>query len=218
MSAHHPRYAATIRAAAGARAQRQVLDRERNIVSHPFSARDDGPCLICGHGEDHAIHTVAFRRYLPAEWLDEMVPELGNSPSDFLRRDENGELHLSPIEEDNRETWDEIITPGKVVAFEWTETYDDRVLTWDKDGNWSLDAPAPATANCFRPSEVGDFDDIWNDLGELVQAALSDRRDEYQSPMVLEVYGWQDAGNYRVKVLESGVATFEPVPAEGVAS
>jgi hypothetical protein len=186
-------------------------------VSHHYIDRHEtGICFLCQRSADDPIHVVAARQYSPAEWCDEVMPELGNSPDDFLRRDAEGVLRLSAIDEDNRETWDEPISAGQIVEFMWTEIYPDRVLTWDDDGNWSLDQPAPPMANCFRPSD-GDYEDICDDPADIVQAALSGEREEYHSPMTLEVWGWQDAGKYRVKVLESGAATFEPVPAGEVA-
>lgn len=178
-------------------------------MSHGFM-KYEGGCL-CGEAEDHAIHTVAFRRWLPADWMDEWVPELANSPSDFLRRgafakSEDDVLALCPVGKRELDESAYLIKPvgnGDVVAFCWSESYPGVDLTINDDGTWSVDGDIPDAANCFRLEE-----DVCGSIGDVVDMVRESGSDALwgSPPYAVDVYAWSNEIPFRVVVLESGAA------------
>lgn len=109
-------------------------------------------------------------RYLPTDWLDEIIPTPQSTPDAFAQMDgAPGHWRLRPPQSDyehHARTLTRPIASGDRVDFSQTRLYPKRTLTVADDGSWSLDQPAPDDANCFMLD--GDFDTISDNLEGLV--------------------------------------------------
>ncbi|MVA47255.1 hypothetical protein GOZ83_19560 [Agrobacterium vitis] len=108
------------------------------------------------------------RKFLPSEWLDEMNPSAQADANAFVRRLPNGEFWLGAAgdEWDDYECFRVELTDGDIINFSALETYDDITLTVSED-DFTTFPPNIVRANCFRLEE-GDYDDVWNNLSELI--------------------------------------------------
>lgn len=149
------------------------------------------------------------RKWCPADWLDEMPPTLGTSPSDFLRRGEDGLIRLTPLGDDEIEPV--VLAAGDAVEFEWTELRGTSVLTLMPDGGFTVDPPFPDDTNCFR------LDDGFYEMGHSIADLIESIRDAEDKRTQFEVDGWvwESGGVYRLRALESGALHFEHVSEEG---
>lgn len=167
--------------------------------------------------------TDVVRKWCPAEWMDEVPPTLGLSPDDFLKRTAEGVLQLTPItaEGEDGESWPPTtdIVPGAIVSFTWHENRGARLITIQADGSWTIDEPFPDDTNCFRDEygelEVeGSIQDVVNSYrGNDLPGSAIIEDDDYPYALGIEGWTWSDGEPFRVKVLESGAATFEKVDA-----
>lgn len=146
------------------------------------------------------------RKWLPSEWMDELPPSLGVSPSDFIFTDEAGRHFLRRLADDRDDEEEEEgdfffrpLSPGDVVAFCWHEPFGARVVTVGADGHWTVDAPVPEIANCFNDEE-------WNIHGSLDELAAERGPGRYE----VDVYTWSDDELFEFGVRD-GMAAFERV-------
>lgn len=156
---------------------------------------------------------MSERKWIPAAWMDEVVPTCGASPDDFLKRNADGVLQLTPIDGDEGENWPPTVDlqPGQEVHFCWMEDRGTATLVVGEDGTWFLDQPFDGEANCITDAD-GD------DIAQSVEDYVTQRREYSLSDTGLEpgrheLWGWywSDSIPHRVKVLESGAASFERV-------
>lgn len=158
------------------------------------------------------------RSWLPSEWLDEMVPATGQSPDDFLWRNSQGVLMLSPCDElERRDALEENntsmlrpIAPGEEIEFCWHEDRGWRTVTVRKDRSWAINEPFPAdTTHVFD----SDTEILGDGIDDFMKSFLSDNFYDVQLPADLMVHGyvWSEGIKFRVRVAESGAATFEAV-------
>lgn len=165
------------------------------------------------------------RKWLPAEWMDETVPTLGSNPADFLKRNTEGVLMLTPIDgkTDDPDEWPPStpIQPGAVSGFCWTEQYGAATLTVEvgEDGRrWRCDVDYPDTATHFAIS--GD----WDTMTSSIEALVTGRDGEWGTEgegldageYVIEAWTWSDPVWFRVKVLESGDVALDVVAPLGM--
>lgn len=152
---------------------------------------------------------MSGRKWVPAEWMDEMVPAMSASPDDFLKRDPNGVLQLMPIDRHADEVWPPIedLQRGQEIEFCWMEDRGTSVLTMRGDGTWSCEPSFEADTN-----HIGDAD------GDIIADSVADyvqqrALDDPLKPGEHTLWGWtwSDSIKFRVKVLESGAASFERV-------
>lgn len=148
------------------------------------------------------------RKWLPSEWMDEMPPTSSKSPSDFLKRNTDGVLQLTQIDDDESSSLIKSIELGAEVAFTWYEHRGQSTLTIRDDWTWSIDPPFDADTNCYR-SDDADSENIWCEMQDLVD----DMRDNDGEPGTCEVEGWtwSDDVLFEVRVLDSGAAEFVPI-------
>lgn len=151
---------------------------------------------------------MSARTWIPAEWMDEMVPTCGASPDVFLKRSPEGVLQLAPLDDRSGE-WPvaEDLQAEQIVEFCWHEDRGWAVIEVKDDGSWFLAEPFEGEANCIvgddgdcLASSIGDYVAQLREMGAL-EAGRHD----------LSGYYWSDRIAFRVKVLESGAASFEPV-------
>lgn len=155
------------------------------------------------------------RKWLPSEWLDEVVPMQGQSPNDFLKRNEEGVLQLVPLDDPEDTAWTPSdLQPGQVVEFSWFEDRGYATLVVREDGTWYCDPPFEGDANC-----ISDFD------GDIIAQSVEDYVEQRTKPEFepnpadrlvagqyeLDGWYWSDSIPFRVRVLESGAASFEQV-------
>lgn len=146
--------------------------------------------------------TDVERRWLPADWLDELNPGLQGSPDAFIERDGEGwALRLPEGDPDRTNPFYRIVVePGQVVDFLWMEFYGHRTLTVRDDRSWSLDAPVDERATLFyEPSESM----IGASIAELV-----DDSDPYETlepgTYRIDTYHWSERIPFRFDVDASG--------------
>lgn len=146
------------------------------------------------------------RRWIPAEWLDEVVPTCGKSPDAFLKR--HGDvLKLAPLDDLDPEDWPqpEALSDGQIVLFCWTEQYGDWTVKVADDGSFTFpEGTPPETATHFS------FEDEMEDSpAQLVRLLLDNAGIERGGEFEMYCYAWSDPLPYRLKILESGAAHFE---------
>jgi hypothetical protein len=159
------------------------------------------------------------RKWLPSEWMDEVPPQTGATPEQFLRRNpETGVLQLWPI--DAAENYDDHnlamardLKDGDIVLFNWTEMRGFRSMTVKGGGAWTLDQAFAADANCFD-NESSDFG-VTSDLADIAKLAAETLSADDE--VTVGVYGWtwSDDVAFRVRTFESGAAHFEPLAMDG---
>ncbi len=157
---------------------------------------------------------MSERKWLPSEWLDEIVPIQGTSPDDFLKRNEAGVLQLVALDDPEDTCWGPTdLTPGQIVEFSWFEDRGYATLIVREDGTWYCDPPFEGEGNCIADSD-----------GDIIAQSVEDYVQQRTEPMFggealepgsheLDGWYWSDPISFRVKVLESGAASFEQVPA-----
>jgi hypothetical protein len=153
---------------------------------------------------------VSERKWLPAEWLDESVPALGTSPDAFLLKGFSDIWMLAAADEQERADDSppcRLLAPGEEVEFCWHEDRGTSVLTINDDGSWRCDPPFDADTNC-----ISDIDsDV---MGQSVEDYIEQMKSwEGLEPGEHKLWGWvwSDGTTFRLKVLESGAASFEEV-------
>jgi hypothetical protein len=149
------------------------------------------------------------RKWLPAEWADEIVPDMEASPDAYIEREGEGWGLRLPVgnasrsDDHEEDCWHTKIEPGRVVNFMWTESYGtfDLTVNDDDDRTWSTDRPIPATASHFwLPFDV---DTLADSVDELVREAALDPG-EY----TMGAYHWSDYVPFRFEVDADGAGRF----------
>lgn len=143
------------------------------------------------------------RKWLPAEWLDEMPPTTGDSPDAFLKRNARGVLQLTPIDDEWPSPVD--IEPGAEVVFCWHEDRGTATLTVRADGSWVSDA-VEADTNCFAI----DGDLVGRTMEDVI-THLKDTGGFDPGDVLVDCWTWSDGTPFEVRVLESGAASFHEV-------
>lgn len=157
---------------------------------------------------------MSERKWLPSEWLDEVVPMQGKSPDDFLKRNEQGVLQLVPLDDLEDTSWTPTdLEQGQIVEFSWFEDRGYATLIVREDGSWYCDPPFDEEANCISDSD-----------GDIIAQSVEDYVQQQTELMFggepgglepgryeLDGWYWSDSIPFRVKVLESGAASFERV-------
>lgn len=153
----------------------------------------------------------ADRKWLPAEWLDEVVPIMEASPVAYVEREGEGwALRLpkgNPSRSDDHEEdcWHTKIEPGQIVGFCWTEDYGHFSLTVDDDGRWKLDRPVPETATHFwLPFDT-------ETLAESVEDLV--KGNDWTGPTdpgthTMGAYFWSDEVKFRFEISTDGQPRF----------
>ena len=105
--------------------------------------------------------TQVETKYLPAAWLDEVVPPAQLHPNLFVHHSEASGWHLRDPDEDEVEAidsgWFTKIRPGDIVPFSANRVFGDFVVTINADGSYSTDRPVPTEAFGLerrRPDEL----------------------------------------------------------------
>lgn len=146
------------------------------------------------------------RRWMPAEWLDEINTCLLDSPDAFIQRDNDRWVLRLPDDHEDRanEFYSMEVEPGQVVEFMWTEAYGDRVLTIAPDRSYTLDQPLdPDTTHLYHYEEYY----IAESIEELLEGGPScDALPPGEH--VLQTYRWSDAVPYRFDVDAEGRGRF----------
>lgn len=150
-------------------------------------------------------------RYLPAEWLDEVIPIPVDHP-DHLIKVVDGKFRLVGKFHDGTDDTDFTldVVNGEFVPFcqtrdhgNWTST-----VTQDDDGNIVFDGDhaIPAEANCFvADGDNNTFAESLEDMFEQMRAAGG-----FDLPATFSVhaYHWSEAGEWYFAVDDDGVGHF----------
>lgn len=146
------------------------------------------------------------RKWLPSDWMDEMPPQMADSPSDFLKRNAAGVLQLTPLDDCGIDPAD--IEPGAEIAFCWVDRHDSILLTVFDGGTWSVVGDIPESANQF----FYDYDCMADNLDALVKGDPGFTEALTSGEYDIDVATWSEANViFEVRVLESGAATFTEV-------
>jgi hypothetical protein len=132
--------------------------------------------------------------YLPAEWMDESLPDLAGSPLDFVEQDGTGQWWLrlpagNPERDDPH--YNTKIEPDHAYSFNERRMYGSFWLTIREDGTWTCEG-VPAECNCFSNDIWSE--DIWESIDELVERG---NLDSLGKPMLagtyeIEAWHWSD--------------------------
>lgn len=150
------------------------------------------------------------RRWMPADWLDEMNTCLLDTPDAFIQRENDAWVLRMPEGHEDRENefYFMVIEPGQIVTFLWTEHYGDRVLTLHADGTHTLDHPLePGTTHLFHYEEGV----IADSVAELVEGGYGHDPLE-PGEHVLQSYTWSDPVPFRFDVDAEGKGRFLSSP------
>lgn len=150
---------------------------------------------------------VAVTKFLPASWLDEVVPVPQRDIDAFIHRAEGGTWFLMPVDadDDDDDFYREALEPGQIVEFSAYEDYGDWTIRINDDR--SIDAGGiPDKATHFRLDD--DNDTLAYSLIEL--AANGDGSPLPAGEHQVSAWYWSDASySFRFVVDADGTARFE---------
>lgn len=110
-------------------------------------------------------------KYLPSNWLDEVIPSPQFHPNNFVFHSEKIGWHMRDPDEDGDpeegDGWLTLLTPEQVVGFSANRVFGDFTLTVEPDGSFSTNRPIPQEANCFRIDY--DIDTLADSLATMVK-------------------------------------------------
>lgn len=135
----------------------------------------------------------AETRYLPADWLDEIIPTPRADPNEFVMFNEAIGWHLRDPDEaepfEAEDGWCTPLQPGQVVKFSANRVFGDFTLTVDGSG-YVTDRQIPAEANCFRLDH--DTDTLASSLEELVNGSGWMHDPLQPGEYDIDAYWWSD--------------------------
>jgi len=143
-------------------------------------------------------------KWIPTEWLDEVVPRQGDHPDEFLKR-RDGVLMLTPLESEEAWPQERSVASGEIVDFSWHEDRGEARLHLLDDGGYRVFPPFPADTNYFSASD--DPEDFACNLEELVANLRAAGDFDAREPIDVVGWVWGDA-QFRVVAMESGAAHF----------
>lgn len=150
------------------------------------------------------------RKWLPADWVDELNPTLLDTPDAFIERIGEGwglRLPAGDPERDN-DFYQTPIEPGQIVNFVWTEHYGDRTLIVNPDRTWIIDQPVPEAATHFYEYSQGalatSIEELVNGVPECGVDAETLDPGEYE----ISTYTWSDRVPFRFEVDVDGNGRF----------
>jgi hypothetical protein len=151
-------------------------------------------------------------RWLPAAWMDELVPPPHVEPSDFIRGPVGNEWLIAPPPEDGSWADEEHcrmwVSPGETVEFKALREWPDITVTIGADGEvvWHDPIPDGATLFCIAGDPETAADTIKNAL---------DGYDYSGDTVDIACYDWSRSARFRL-VVDGTEARFEQVEeAEG---
>lgn len=129
--------------------------------------------------------------YLPADWLDEQVPNLYPAPADFAVQDDEGKwwLRLPEDDEDHDEPYYKTeIEPDHAYSFLERRVYPDFTLTVLADGTFSTTSYG-AECNHFM-IVAHNTDDIFETVDDLVERGNPELAEKPLAAGEYTVSGW----------------------------
>jgi hypothetical protein len=134
------------------------------------------------------------RRWLPADWLDEMNPTMLATPDAYIERAGDGWSLRLPEGDDDRdnEFYRMSIEPGQIVQFLHTDGYGDVNVVVNADGSWTSDREPDPRANTFYEWSSGV---LASSLKEMVEG--DPEMPSYNPPLEpgeykISAYSWSD--------------------------
>lgn len=153
--------------------------------------------------------------YLPAEWMDECIPDTLRQPSDFLHKCEDGSFIVIPkngkddlAPERGIEEQEDLLIKvniGDIVHFQPTEMYGWFTLHVSDDGSFWIDGDYPSKANCFYESHS---EDVMDNLNQLVASCGEDGGQMSAGSYRVLVYWWGDDIAYQLDITSDGTPHF----------
>lgn len=129
-------------------------------------------------------------KWLPADWMDECVPDPQADPNAFICRDAGLGWLLRPVEDQISEYEEGSgsirLSDGQAVQFSAFINYGDFTLTVHDDRSFETDREIPAKANCFRVDR--DIDTLQPSLGDLVSCGGG----LYGGTYPIDAYWWSE--------------------------
>lgn len=154
------------------------------------------------------------KRWMPAEWQDEIVPPARETPDAWIVSAADGVPMLAgcyhgPLGEDpdlkptDDQPWGSprLLSDGEIVPFCFTRDWGSAELTVRDDGTWSVDREMPSQANCVAVS--GEWETVSASIADLVRN--SDMRDP--ETWTLAYYEWSEESPF---VFDAATRRFLP--------
>lgn len=118
------------------------------------------------------------RRWLPAEWLDEAIPQMEASPDAFISREGAGwRLRCPPGSPDRHDPqagedpacdpYNAPLEPGCIAQFVWMDDFGHHAVTVEESGAWTCATRWPDRATHFWIP--GDVDTLAESMDALVR-------------------------------------------------
>lgn len=143
-------------------------------------------------------------KYLPSEWLDEVIPPPQTHPNAFLSHTEGLGWFIRDEDEGECE-WEMKVEPGDVVLFSAHENFGMFVLTVKADGSYETDRVVPEKASHFMI--YGDIDTLSGSISDLIAGYGFDGQELEPGSYDVWAYWWSNE-DYRFR--------FEIVDGKGV--
>jgi hypothetical protein len=136
---------------------------------------------------------MSERMWIPADYLDEVMPPPTASPDDWIYRVPGDVYALKPGDYLADAAPPRILCDGDIVEFEWTEDFGAAVFCIDEAGNWSVDRqPPPETTHVC---ECGDPDTLaYGHHGAEALAEFAEQfRGEVPDETTIHYYTWSES-------------------------
>lgn len=143
------------------------------------------------------------RSWLPAEWMDESIPALGDSPDQFIRTVDSKHFLASIDDADDHWLGMAELSPGQLVNFMWHEPRGTHVITIAEDGTWK--GTVPTDANCLHDGDA-DYEEIWDNVDDIVRQR-QENEPKFAGPIDIECWVWSDGTMFRFSI-EDGKPKF----------
>ena len=158
--------------------------------------------------------------WLPADWLDESIPETLRHPSDFIHKCEDGSFIVIPkISKDNLAPEGGIeeqehllfkVGVGDVVRFQPMEMYGWFPFYVSDNLSFWIEGDYPSKANCFyEPCS----EDIFDSLDQMIENAGEFGSSMSAGSYQVQVYWWGNDVAYRFEIAPDGIPRFVEVGA-----
>jgi hypothetical protein len=138
------------------------------------------------------------RKWMPAEYQDEVVPPARATPSDWIVKLNDGAPALAGGDPD--ETPGRALKDGDVVEFDWVEDYGNHQLTFkeaeDDTGycglTWEIDGdiPTASAGGHMAVAEVDDWESVMSSLDEFAEALIDNNPPTPGDRIVVKFYAW----------------------------
>ena len=138
---------------------------------------------------------MTTRRWLPSEWMDEVIPEPRDSPSAWIFKSDDGSYSVADNETayGSQDLAGAPLAEGDVVEFSWTEDHGQQTVSFNGAGGWTLAGAEPTATpgSTMLYIEIYNAENMTDSLDELCRSEME--RDPSAHDIEVSFYAWSDA-------------------------